>query len=237
MKPVIGICANETTIIDSDSHWISYTPKNFVTGLQKAGAIPVLLPIGNPADSAQYIEGIDKLLLAGGQDVDPKFYGALPHQTLGATQPERDTFEIAMIAEARAQGKPILGICRGMQLLNVALGGTLYQDLSLRSEPALKHVQLPTPFHLPTHPVQIVGDSLLAQILPTDQAYQVNSFHHQTIREVASALTVTATAPDGVIEGLENPKERILGIQWHPELTCAHIQEEQEIFDYFVNQL
>lgn len=237
MKPIIGICANETTIIDSDSHWVSYTPKNFVSGCQQAGGLPLLLPISKPADCQQYVQQIDKLLLTGGQDVDPRFYGELPHQTLGGTQPERDHFELALIKEARARGKPILGICRGMQLLNVALGGSLYQDLSLRPSPSLKHVQVPTPFRLPSHPVEIEKDSLLAQILPTSQPYQVNSFHHQTIHEVAPSFTIAATAPDGVIEALENKQERILAIQWHPELTFDSIKEEQGIFDYFVNQL
>lgn len=237
MKPIIGIAGNETVMMDSDSHWISYTPKNFVTGLQQAGGIPLILPIGDPDEADRYVTGIDKLLLAGGQDIDPGHYGQLPDQKLGGTNPDRDRFELALIKAAIRQQKPILGVCRGMQLLNVAFGGTLYQDLSLRPEKALKHVQVPTPFHQPTHSVTIAQDSLLAAFLPTEAAYQVNSFHHQTVAEPAPELAVIATAPDGVIEGLENRECRILGIQWHPELTCAHVKKEQQIFDYFVTQL
>ncbi|MFY1068178.1 gamma-glutamyl-gamma-aminobutyrate hydrolase family protein [Enterococcus sp. AD013-P3] len=237
MKPIIGIAGNETVMVDADSHWISYTPKNFVTGVKRAGGIPLILPIGDLADVPRYIASIDKLLLAGGQDIDPKHYGQLPDQTLGGTNPQRDAFELALVKEAVTQQKPIFGVCRGMQLLNVAFGGTLYQDLSLRPEKALKHVQVPTPFHQPTHPVTIAKDSLLAAVLPTDQDYQVNSFHHQTIAAVAPKLAVIATAPDGVVEGLEHKEQRILGIQWHPELTCGQIETEQQIFEFFVQQL
>ncbi|WP_303754658.1 gamma-glutamyl-gamma-aminobutyrate hydrolase family protein [Enterococcus sp. S86.2] len=234
MKPVIGIAANEQTMIDTDSHWISYTPKNFVTGVQNTGGLPLLLPIGTIYDAKSYIQKIDKLLLAGGQDVSPESYGALPHQKLGATNHRRDLFEMALVKEAVKAGKPVIGVCRGMQLLNVAFGGTLLQDLSLAKEPLLKHVQLPTPFELPTHPVEINMNSRLAEFLP--QNYQVNSFHHQVIDELAAEFVVTATAPDGVIEGIESVKSPVMGVQWHPELAYFTIEKERAFFEYFVNK-
>lgn len=236
MKPRIGISSNQRTMIEaSEAHWISYIPRNFVEGIRQAGGLPWLLPIGQESDAKDYVASIDKLLLIGGQDVDPRCYQELPHEKLGAIDPVRDAFELALIEEALTQQKPILAICRGMQLLNVSLGGNLYQDLSLRPDTTLKHVQLPTSFSQPTHPVKIDATSLLGQFLPEN--YQVNSFHHQTINTLGKGLKVIAQAPDGVIEAVENPEQRILGVQWHPELTCQNISSEQKIFDFFVQQL
>ncbi|BCA86222.1 gamma-glutamyl-gamma-aminobutyrate hydrolase [Enterococcus saigonensis] len=234
MKPVIGIAANEQTMIDTDSHWISYTPKNFITGIQNAGGLPVLLPIGAMEDAKSYIKKIDKLLLAGGQDVSPECYNALPQQKLGATNHRRDLFEIALVKEAVKVGKPIIGVCRGMQLLNVVFGGTLLQDLSFSKEPLLKHVQVPTPFELPTHPVEIDLNSHLGEFLP--QSYQVNSFHHQAIDQLAPEFVVTATAPDGVVEGIESINHPIIGVQWHPELAYFTMEKEREFFAYIVQK-
>lgn len=234
MKPIIGIAANERTIVDSDSHWISYTPKNFVDGIKKAGGLALILPISSPDDAKDYVDRIDKLLLAGGQDICPEFYQQHPHQKLGATDRNRDVFELALIKEAQAQQKPIFGVCRGMQLLNVAFGGTLHQDLSLHPAETIKHVQVPTPFHMPTHDVAVAKDSLLTEIV--GECYHVNSFHHQTIDRVADEFTVIATAPDGVIEGIHSKHQKIFGVQWHPELTHEVIESEQKIFDFFVNK-
>lgn len=236
MKPRIGISGNQRGMVEgNETHWLSYTPRNFVAGIRNAGGVPWILPIGEIGDAASYIAGIDKLLLTGGQDVDPRNYQELPHQKLGTIDPVRDAFELALIAEAVKQKKPILAVCRGMQLLNVALGGDLYQDLSLRSEPTLKHVQLPTSFSQTTHPVQINPESFLGKFLP--ETYQVNSFHHQTIKTLGTGLEVIARAPDGVIEAVENQEQRILGVQWHPELTYQNIPSEQGIFNFFVKEL
>lgn len=133
MKPIIGIAANERPMIEEAEHWLSYTPKNFVTHIQQAQGIPLLLPMGVVEDAATYISKIDKLLLAGGHDVSPVHYGEDPHPLIQGIHPDRDVFELALIKEAVAQNKPIFGICRGMQLLNVAFGGSLYQDLFDRS--------------------------------------------------------------------------------------------------------
>lgn len=234
-KPVIGIAGNERVMIDHDAHHISYTPKNFVSGIQAAGGLPVILPIGRPEDAADHISRIDKLLLAGGHDVTPKNYGSRPHQKLGETNPARDAFELALIKEAVKQQKPILGVCRGMQLLNVAFGGRLIQDLSLRDQETLKHVQLPTPFSVPTHFVTLASDFALRSFLP--ETYEVNSFHHQVVDRLAEGFFIGAQAEDGVIEAIQSLTLPILGVQWHPELTRETIQTEQQIFDYFVQEL
>lgn len=236
MKPVIGIAGNERTMIDGEAHWITYTPRNFVTQIQQASGLPLILPMGAPENAAQYVAQIDKLLLAGGHDVTPRYYGEEMHPLIQGTHPERDAFELALIKEAVAQEKPIFGVCRGMQLLNVAFGGNLYQDLSLVEQPTIKHMQAPTPFRFPTHSVEIVADSRLGKLLGT--TYQVNSFHHQAIKDVAKDFQVIATAPDGIVEAIETSAfaAPILGIQWHPELTAQEIASEQQIFDYFVHQ-
>ena len=235
MKPRIGIAGSQRTMVEGETHWLSYTPRNFVTGITRAGGLPFILPVGSPEDASTYVASVDKLLLAGGQDVDPRLYQALPHPTLKALDVPRDHFELALIAAALEQGKPIFAVCRGMQLVNVALGGSLVQDLTLRKEATIKHDQFPTPFSQPTHPVTIEAGSLLQDLLP--ETYQVNSFHHQIIDRLAADLRVTATAPDGVIEGIEDQKRRLLGVQWHPELTCETIATEQKLFDYFVQSL
>lgn len=237
MKPIIGIAANERSMIEESEHWLTYTPKNFVTHIQEAGGIPLLIPIGIIEDAKAYISRIDKLLLAGGHDVSPQHYGETLHPLIQGTHPERDAFELALIKEAVAQKKPIFGVCRGMQLINVAFGGSLYQDLSLMENPHLKHVQLPTPFRFATHDVTLNADSQLGKLLGT--TYPVNSFHHQAVKEIAKDFQVIATAPDGVVEAIESHAfgAPILGIQWHPELAAQTRPSEQAIFAFFVQTL
>lgn len=235
MKPVIAIAASESLSNSGDNQWISYTPKNFVTAIQKVGGLPQILPIGDPDDAQQYLAGCDKLLLAGGQDIDPRLYGEEPSPKLGEIAPARDAFELALIQQALKKQMPILAVCRGMQLVNVAFGGSLYQDLSQYPQ-SLKHNQLPTPFHIPTHEITITQDSRLAKILAT-KTYQVNSFHHQGIKKLAPDLRIVATATDGMVEALESDHYPLLAIQWHPEVTFATIASEEKIFAYFVNEL
>ncbi|OTN77339.1 hypothetical protein A5886_002439 [Enterococcus sp. 8G7_MSG3316] len=237
MKPIIGIAANERSMIEESEHWLTYTPKNFVTHIQEAGGIPLLIPMGVIEDAKAYISRIDKLLLAGGHDVSPQHYGETLHPLIQGTHPERDAFELALIKEAVAQKKPIFGVCRGMQLINVAFGGSLYQDLSLMENPHLKHVQLPTPFRFATHDVTLNADSQLGKLLGT--TYPVNSFHHQAVKEIAKDFQVIATAPDGVVEAIESHAfgAPILGIQWHPELAAQTRPSEQAIFTFFVQTL
>ncbi|KAF1305132.1 gamma-glutamyl-gamma-aminobutyrate hydrolase family protein [Enterococcus saccharolyticus] len=236
MKPRIGIAANERTVVDGETFWLSYTAKNFVEGIQQAGGLPLLLPIGDPEDAKDYINQVDKLFLGGGHDVSPQFYHQAPSSYLEATNEARDRFELALIKEAVAQGKPIFGVCRGMQLLNVAFDGTLYQDLSAYPNETLPHVQHESMAKV-SHEVTIEKNSHLGNFLP--EHYQVNSFHHQTIDRVATPFKVIARATDGVIEAIESQglASTILAVQWHPELTRAVIAREQQIFDYFVQSL
>ena len=167
---------------------------------------------------------IDGLLLSGGEDIAPARYGEVPHPSVVDVDPGRDEFEIALVGEARRRNVPIFAICRGIQVLNVACGGTLVQDISSEVAGALEH-RWTVPPHKPydlAHEVWIDKDTLLARLLrerlsDTD-ACEANSRHHQAVKKLAEGFRVSATAPDGVIEAIEDPSARFcLGVQWHPE--------------------
>jgi putative glutamine amidotransferase len=170
------------------------------------------------------LAGVDGLMLTGGDDVAPERYGETAHATVVAPEPGRDEFEIALITAARRQQLPIFAICRGVQVLNVACGGTLVQDIPSQVHGALTH-SMPSPPHesyLLAHEVWLDKDTLLTRLmrerLSDADSCEVNSRHHQAVKEVASGFKVSATAPDGVIEAIEDPAARFcLGVQWHPE--------------------
>jgi putative glutamine amidotransferase len=185
------------------------------------GGEPRILDVSMTVEQA--LTGIDGLLLTGGADVAPSRYGEAAHATVEEAEPGRDEFEIALIAAARARDLPILAICRGVQILNVACGGTLVQDIPSQVAGALPH-SLAVPQHMPyelAHEVWVDKDSLLAKLMRerlVDEAIEVNSRHHQAVKAVAKGFVATATAPDGVIEAIEDPAARFcLGVQWHPE--------------------
>ena len=186
-----------------------------------AGGEPRILEASTPIEQA--LAGIGGLMLTGGDDVAPSRYGERPHATVVEAEPGRDEFEIALIAAARARDLPIFAICRGVQVLNVACGGTLVQDIPSEVAGALTH-SLAVPQHQSydlAHEVWVDKDSLLARLMRerlVDEALEVNSRHHQAVKKVAAGFIVSATAPDGVIEAIEDPKARFcLGVQWHPE--------------------
>jgi putative glutamine amidotransferase len=170
------------------------------------------------------LSGIDGLLLTGGEDVEPARYGETAHATVVAAEAGRDTFEIGLVTAARATELPIFAICRGVQLLNVACGGTLVQDIPSQIHGALIH-SVPAPPHEAyelAHEVWLDKDTRLAQLmrerLSDTDTCEVNSRHHQAVKDLAPGFRVSATAPDGVIEAIEDPDARFcLGVQWHPE--------------------
>ncbi len=177
-----------------------------------------------PASAAEALEGVDGLLVTGGPDVDPARYGETAHASVVDIDPERDAFELALIAEARARHLPILAVCRGIQVLNVAAGGTLVQDIPSQVPGALVHtlaVPPNQPFSL-AHEIWIDKGSLLARLmgdrLADSDTCDVNSRHHQAVQNVAPGFQVSATAPDGIVEAIEDPGDAFcLGVQWHPE--------------------
>jgi putative glutamine amidotransferase len=193
--------------IEFDLHFTDY-PRS----ISLAGGLPVELT--RDADATEMVEHLDGLVLTGGADVEPKHYGQSPDEGLGAIEPDRDAWEMALLAAARDKGIPILAICRGMQLLNVVCGGTLRQHLEL--DEGAGHPQWDVDGHEMTHGVNVVEGTLTAELFPGEIG--VNSLHHQVIDEVGEGLVVSAKASDGVVEGLETPDGLIVAVQWHPEL-------------------
>ncbi|MTD38305.1 gamma-glutamyl-gamma-aminobutyrate hydrolase family protein [Erwinia sp. CPCC 100877] len=237
--PVIGIAANEIEDAGATLYHlpISYTPAGYVKAVQEAGGLPVLLPIGTLADAKAYIQRIDKLILAGGQNVTPDLYGEKPLVAEAALAGERDQFELALIYEALLQQKPIFAVCRGMQLANVALGGSLHQDVSQLNDQQIVHMQVPVSREIPTHHIRTEKASVLRTIYGAQA--KVNSFHYQAVKKLAPDLKATAFSEDGIIEGIENNSSKFtfLGVQWHPDFAYDHLEQEMAIFRYVVKDL
>jgi putative glutamine amidotransferase len=207
--------------------------------LHVGGEVRILDPSMNVPAA---LNGVDGLLLTGGEDVAPAQYGETPHPTVTVSEPRRDEFEIALIREGRARQLPILAICRGLQVLNVACGGTLVQDIPSQVPGALAH-DLDVPPHEAfelAHEVWLDRDSALGRLmnerLEGADSCEVNSRHHQAVKRVADGFHVSATAPDGVIEAIEDAKAPFcLGVQWHPE-NFWRTGEFRPLFEAFVNK-
>ena len=190
-------------------------PRDYEAAIRRAGATPRPLGVDEPTASA--LEGVDGLLLTGGDDVDPALYGEPAHASYDVSEPGRDAFEIDLVRRALAADLPVLAICRGLQVLNVALGGTLIQDIPSEPAPLLPHDADGPPTTL-AHTVAVTPGSCLAALVGPDDNRAVNSRHHQAVRALGEGLVVTATSPDGVIEAAEVPAARFcVGVQWHPE--------------------
>ncbi|NPV30347.1 MAG: gamma-glutamyl-gamma-aminobutyrate hydrolase family protein [Firmicutes bacterium] len=211
-RPLIGI----TTAHNLQEDYF-FCRGQYIEGIEREGGSPLLLPpVRDEALIKAYAELIDGLLLSGGGDLHPLYFGEEPHWKLGEVSPERDHFEVRLIQEILATGKPVLGICRGIQVLNAALGGTLYQDLQSQLPHSLQHQQ-EAPRRHPTHKIRVLENSRLARVLGTTEL-RVNSLHHQAVKDVAPGVQAVAWAEDGVIEGIEAPDYSFLvGVQWHPE--------------------
>ena len=187
-----------------------------------AGGVPLVLPCtDDPKVLAAYLAAVQGLLITGGAfDIPPALYREKPLPGLGALKPARTRFELALLRGALRRDRPVLGVCGGMQLLNVLRGGTLYQDLRAQLPQAGPHEQ-DIARHRPWHAVTVVPDSLLARATRA-RTLRVNSTHHQAVKQVGRRLRVSAVAPDGVIEAVECTDRRFaVGVQWHPELLGA----------------
>jgi putative glutamine amidotransferase len=212
VKPIIGIGSDVQRVEGHRDRAFAYT--TYVDALRRAGAVPVLVP-PQPENAAEVVEGLDGLLLAGGEDCDPAVYGEEAHPTVEPMDPRRQSNDLALARAARARGIPTLGICLGLQVMNVAAGGTLVQDIDSQLETEIRHASIPE--DRARHDVMVEKGTKLAEILPAVEL-NVNSSHHQAIKGVADGLRVTAHAPDGIVEGLEDPRHPFyLGVQWHPE--------------------
>lgn len=230
MRPRIAIPADtltEATNVINERN-APFAPRPAIEAIVKSGGVPVILPSVDPKFVEDYIDLFDGIIFAGGFDVDPTFFGEEPHQKLGATYRKRDLFEIALLKESIKANKAIMGICRGMQIINVGLGGTLYQDLSENPDSFIKHSQN-APGNLPSHHVNVAKDSTLFNLVG-ERPY-VNSRHHQALKDIAPSLKVVATADDHVPEAVESiDGNQILAIQWHPENMFKHYEYSKNIF-------
>jgi putative glutamine amidotransferase len=194
---------------------------SYPEAIERAGGIPVIVPLLRPDAVDSLLDRVDGVCLPGGPDLEPSTYGAKPHPALGPTEPRVDALELALIRAADRRDLPILGICRGMQVLNVARGGTLHQHLPDVVGDQLQHRQ-PEHGSVTTHHVETASHSRLRATLGGPKL-EVNSFHHQAIRKLGQDLAATAWAPDGTIEAVEGPGGRlVLGVQWHAEGLEAH---------------
>jgi len=217
-----------------DSEELDVLVSQIAQAVTIAGGTPVLIPPGwDAATLRAQFTALDGLLLSGGGDIDPACYGAAPIASVGGVDPDRDHTEFTLTQWALAEDKPIFGICRGLQLLNVACGGALYRDVSEYAD-AIRHAYTQGyPSDLVVHPVRIAADSLLAAIVGKGDV-PVNSLHHQACSVVAQGLRVVAWAPDGMVEAVEVPDHRFaLAVQWHPEALPEAV-ESQALFRAFV---
>lgn len=210
MRPIIGITCNS---LDSSNSISS----SYFSAIENAGGTSIILPnTRNDSCIMDFIGLIDGLLLAGGVDIDPLYFGEEPRPLMGKIDIDRDYFEMRLIPEALKVDMPILGVCRGIQILNVAMGGTLYQDISMSSKSILKHRQ-DAPSSYATHTIDVQPESQLLKILGKS-TIRTNSFHHQAIKEAAPGLFISAFARDGIIEGVESTNHTyVIGVQFHPE--------------------
>ncbi len=234
--PLIGIPGRHDQSSRSGSPVFGQN-RTYVEAVATAGGAPVLIPLNLGKGTLRAIyERLDGLLLAGGADLDPKHYGEAIHEKCGEIDEARDTVELILARWALAGGLPVLGICRGIQVLNVAAGGTLYQDIASQAPGSLKHDYWPDyPRNLLTHQVTVDDDSRLAAILGGIQV-AVSSLHHQAIKKLAPNFTAVARSPDGVIEAIEGRDHPFaLGVQWHPEELVKDAPPMRRLFEDFVS--
>lgn len=212
---------------------------DYVEAVIRAGAIPLALPSCQLGSDDSYVEElmelVDGIILTGGNDVDPAYYGEEPHPKLGELMPEKDRLEFKMIDLAYKSGKGIFGICKGMQLMNVYFGGSLYQDLSQYEKEIIKHSTDNT-LYVPNHSIEVEEESFLFEIF--GKSHKVNSAHHQAIARLGEGLKIAAKASDGIIEAVYHvDKKPVFGTQFHPEMTSLTDDKSQALFQYFVNNL
>lgn len=228
-KPLIGIIP----LVDEekDSFWML---PGYMTGVEQAGGIPVMLPLTTDEENLkQLADTCDGFLLSGGHDVSPRMYGQEPSEKCGASCLERDEMETILFRLACEKDKSILGICRGIQIINAMLGGTLYQDLPTEYPSHTEHHQKP-PYEKPCHAVSIAANSPLHDLLQKD-TIQVNSYHHQAVKDLAPGLESMAVSEDGLIEAVRlTEKKFVWGVQWHPEFSYVQDSHSQSIFKKFI---
>ncbi|WP_353893050.1 gamma-glutamyl-gamma-aminobutyrate hydrolase family protein [Proteinivorax hydrogeniformans] len=228
-SPLIGV----TAVYDyqRNVHWLG---DDYCSAISQCGAVPVLIPSSLPQKQVlALVNQLDGLLLSGGDDVNPLSFGQEPVENMGLVDPLRDNLELTLTKEFMRTQKPILGICRGLQVINIVLGGTIIQDLSSHCKKWIGHSQKGTRSYA-SHSVEIVRDSLLYSIVDKDTIY-TNSFHHQAVDKLGKDLIVNCRSKDGLVEGVEHKEKQILGVQWHPENLWKNTEENILLFNWLVS--
>jgi putative glutamine amidotransferase len=236
-RPIVGVtCVTQPK--ERDGEMRHAIDRDYVQALVAAGAAPVLLSPAIDSDTlGSILPLLDAVLFSGGGDVEPSRFGERAHSSLGRVERDRDAFELNLFRAARRRELPILGICRGVQLVNVACGGTLVQDIPSQVTRPLRHdtsAREPDPVH-----DAILEPGSMVRALAGKSRLPVNSFHHQSVKDVAAGFRITATAPDGVVEAIETLDEPFcVGVQWHPERRTPGTSGEfrDAIFEVFVEE-
>lgn len=234
-RPMIGIVCAENDPTPPGESRKNQAGVRYVEAVRNAGGIPLLIPLQFPTDEIERLaELFDGILIIGGNDVDPKRYNGVPDPSVSAPNPERDALEIAIVRLAAERDLPLFGICRGEQVMNIAMGGTLYTDLPSQFPTVLRHQQSDdTPISKLTQRVRIDPASGLYAIVGSETIW-TNTFHHQAVQRLGDGIRVTAAATDGVVEAIEIPERSFfIGVQWHPEGLQDHA-EEARLFKAFV---
>jgi putative glutamine amidotransferase len=236
-RPVIGVSSSEIRVPEHLKQIPKGEPPHreiclgipYLNSVQQVGAVPLIIPPMHRDTIESILETVDAVCLSGGPDIDPSTYGQAPHDKLGPTELGTDTFEIALAKAADRRGMPILAICRGMQVLNVARGGTLYQHIpDVYGDGAEAHRQTELGHH-PSHEVEIEAGTLLARTIGGEMA-EVNSFHHQSVEKLGSGLRISARSPEGIVEGMEAiDRDFVVGVQWHAE-SLTNRDEHEALF-------
>jgi putative glutamine amidotransferase len=240
-KPLIGITSRTFYRKIPGEPLVGIKPdfmvgQNYINAVLRSGGAPVLLPgIADKKYCGKILSSIDGLLISGGDDMDPALYGEEPHPKLGLVDVQKGDFEFMLAKMALKRRIPILGICGGIQMLNVAAGGTLYQDIPSQTNSKIKHSQESTK-SVPSHYVTIEKNTQLHKILGMKKI-RVNSTHHQAVKNLAKGFIVSARAPDGIIEGIELPvRHFVVAVQWHPESLVPEHPVFQKIFKAFIKE-
>lgn len=231
MKPIIGISSQYGYESRKTLNKINYT---YIDSVVQAGGIPFIIPVlEDRKDINRYIESIDGLILTGGEDISPLLFGEEPIKETKNICYNRDRMELALFNQAYKKDLPVLGICRGLQLINTALDGTLYQDINSQIKDSLGHIST---YNIDGgyHSIKIKKDTILFDIFK-EEKINVNSQHHQSIKDLGRNLRINALSSDGIVEGAESTNSKfVLGVQFHPEAMINKHREFLDIFDYFI---
>jgi putative glutamine amidotransferase len=232
-KPLIGLTT--TRLLNNTNHPAFGTNELYAKAIANSGGLPVLIPLSFKEDDLDdLLAQLDGILFTGGYDIDPRLYGNQPHAKVEGVDKDRDQIEVYLVRRVIQSGKPFLGICRGLQVINVALGGTLYEHLPDQLSGTITHDNHHRARDYLAHSVSVETGSVLSQIV-SGNPLQVNSLHHQGIRRIAPELLQVAYSPDGLIEAVEMPGHPFgSAVQWHPEELLAH-EEMRKLFKIFIH--